>query len=198
MKMLYLFPCLVGLLPAGTPPTSLAAGDPARSGVYLTGRDFLEGRLALASVSKTVRCKIRLNQLLNRPYITVVHNNDKYYYLKQNIFGVRTSGGTDYRLNEGRNYEVVSPGPILLYRTQEMVPGKGQTILMLYYFSTSPEAPVLPLTRRQLQRAYAHEPGFLSQVGKSFPNDAALASYDARHARYRLSYVFEKATSRAL
>jgi hypothetical protein len=188
-KLLLSVALLVALLPGAA---QSPAKQPVRSGVYLTGQDFLQGKMALESDPAVEAHKIKLNEFFNKPYITVLHHGETHRYLKNEIFGVRDGSGTDYRLVGGLDYEVLSKGPILLYQTPQNIQAKGQPLPSPYFFSTGPDAPVQRLSLAGLQNAYASNHAFLSALDMSFPNGTSLAAYDVHNAQYRLNYLYQK------
>ena len=173
----------------------VAAQSPAserlRSGVYLTGADFEQGKLTLESNPKLEDHKIKLNEFFNKSYITVRHHGEEHRYQKKEIFGVRDGSGTDYRLAGGMEYKVLSKGPILLYQTPQNTQAKGQPLPSPYFFSTGSDAPVRRLSLTGLQKAYAGNHAFLSALDVSFPNGTDLVTYDAHNAQYRLNYLYQ-------
>ena len=85
---------LVALLPvAAQSPVK----SPLRSGVYLNRSDFEQGKLDLESDPKLEAHKIKLNEFIDKPCITVRHHGETHRYQKNEIFGVRAGVGTDYR-----------------------------------------------------------------------------------------------------
>jgi hypothetical protein len=188
-KLLLSVALLAALLPVAA---QAPAKPPLRSGVYLTGEDFIHGKMALESNPTVEVHQIKLNEFFNKPYITVRHHGETHRYQKKEIFGVRDGSGTDYRLADGLNYEVLSKGPILLYQTPQNTQAKGQPLPSPYFFSASPDAPVQRLSLAGLQKAYAGNHAFLSALDVSFPNGTNLATYDAHNAQYRLNYLYQK------
>ena len=186
--LLSIIALLAALLPvAAQSPTT----QPLRSGVYLTGQDFLQGKMALESDPKLEDHKIKLNEFFNKSYITVRHHGEEHRYQKNEIFGIRDGVGTDYRLAGGIDYEVLSKGPILLYKTPQNIQAKGQPLPSPYFFSTGPDAPVQRLSLVALQKAYAGNHAFLNALDVSFPNGTSLVAYDAHNAQYRLNYLYQ-------
>ena len=190
-KLLAFVALLVGLLPVAAQPSS-AAKPPVRSGVYLTGQDFVKGKLTLESNPAVEEHKIKLHEFFNKPYITVQHHGKEYKYQRKDIFGIRDGLGVDYRLTNGLDYEVLTTGPILLYQLPQNTQAKGQPLPSPYYFSPGPDAAVRHLTLAQLQSAYAGNHAFLNALDTAFPNGTNLEVYDAHNAQYRLNYLYQK------
>ena len=188
-KLLLSVALLVALLPVAA---QSPAKPPLRSGVYLNGSDFEQGKMALESNPKLEAHKIKLNEFFNKPYITVLHHGETHRYQKKEIFGVRDGSGTDYRLADGLDYEVLSNGPFLLYQTPQNTQAKGQPLPSPYFFSAGPDALVQRLSLAGLQKAYAGNHAFLSALNVSFPNGTSLVAYDAHNAQYRLNYLYQK------
>ena len=93
-KFLLSVALLVALLPVAA---RSPAKPPLRSGVYLNGSDFEQGKLALESDPKLESHKIKLNEFFDMPCIAVRHHGETHRYQKNEIFGVRDGVGTDYR-----------------------------------------------------------------------------------------------------
>ncbi|MGA0557259.1 hypothetical protein ACO2Q8_11445 [Larkinella sp. VNQ87] len=72
----------------------------------------------------------------------------------EQLWGYRQTDGTLYRLYLGNTYEVVQEKTLTLYRQSEF--GEGAT--EHYFFSVTPDEPVLSLNRHNLEAAFANYP----------------------------------------
>lgn len=72
----------------------------------------------------------------------------------EQLWGYRQRDGTLYRLYLGSTYEVVEEKTLTLYRQSEF--GEGAT--EHYFFSVTPDEPVLSLNRHNLEAAFVNYP----------------------------------------
>lgn len=96
-----------------------------------------------------------------------------------------TSPDTAVRIVNGESYRVLRTEPIVLYaRERQVLEGKRFTTVIDRFFSTSPTAPVQPLTLETLKRAYPDNHRFHDLLTLAFRSDAELARYDDQHNEY--------------
>ena len=190
---------LVGLLPPAAPAQVPAEGDRASagtlSGVYLTVADYVAGRLTYAIDCRMTRHEIDRHALLDRPYVDVTHEGQRYRHAKREIYGYRECDGRDARFVDGREYGVLSTGPLHLYSGQTLVPGPkgGVRQATAYFFSTTPSGSVIPLTRAALKAWYPNHYRFHELLDQNVRSDEELAVYDALNGQYRVVMLLSQA-----
>ena len=103
------------------------------------------------------------------------------------------NGGTKVRVVDGASYRVVGGEPLVLYaRERNVMSGKRFAVVVDRYFSTSPTAPVQPLTIETLKRAYPTNQEFHDLLMLAFRSDAELIRYDEYHREYLVERLLRR------
>ena len=167
---------------------ALVTSAKGRNGVYLTAKDYKDQKL-----SYTADSKIHLNNsVLELPYITVVDNNKKIKLDKSAVFAYVDGNEKVYRFYKNNQYLIVAAGPIAIYTQAEHVAqSKGYKVKMKYYFSTTVEGTIMPLTLSNVKQAYQGNDKFLDLIDQYFGN-GDVAAFDSIHNMYKLNYVYSK------
>ena len=169
--------------------------EPFRSGVYLTAADFTARRLAHEIDCRVATHMIDRHTFLNRPYVDVTHRDERMRHAKAEIFGYRGCDSTDVRFAEGREYRVLATAPMLLYERRWRRPGRTAIMFVERRFSTSADAPLRPLTRDEIKRAYPDNPMLHRLLDEEVRSDEELMAFDAAHGTYRITQLLVRATS---
>lgn len=178
----------LSLIVFGSITSSVAQQD--SSGVYLSASDFKNGKLAYAINCKTQKHKIKLNEFLNKPYITVVHEGKSINLDKKNIFGFRDCGDVTYRFVDQNQYTILNPTEeILLYRHVAQSASKNQPETVYYFFSKSAQGEVLDLNLPSLKKAFPDNHTFHDMLDTEF-GSAPLTAYDSYHKIYKINRIY--------
>lgn len=171
-----------------------AAAQKDSSGIYKTGDDFISGKLSLAINCETEKHKITLNDLFNKPYIIVKHNDTSYKFYKKDIFGYKKCDGSIYRFDGKKELLLLnSTEQILIYK--HILPNRtsgGLTNVTNFYFSINANSPVQLLTKANLKKAFAINEQFIDEIDKSFKYNTQLAAYDDYHQMYRINWIYQR------
>ena len=104
-----------------------------------------------------------------------------------------TNARTKVRVVDGASYRVVASEPLVLYaRERNVSSGKRLAVVVDHYFSTSPTAPVQPLTLEALKRAYPTNREFHDLLRLAFRSDAELIRYDEYHREYLVERLLRR------
>ncbi len=187
-KITYFLMLVSGLL---TFSATMAQKD--SSGIYKTANDYVSGRLSLAINCKTETHKIKLNDFLDKDFITVVHEGKKYNLKKSEVYGFKLCDGKTYRFSGNADYAILNPAEkILLYSREGLKSNKGSGIKTYeYYFSINATAPLQALTMDNLKKAYPNNHKFHDALEAAFKPNESLASYDSFHKMYKINHVLE-------
>lgn len=178
----------LSLIVFGSITSSVAQQD--SSGVYLSASDFKNGKLAYAINCKTQKHKIKLNEFLSKPYITVVHDGKSINLDKKNIFGFRDCDDVTYRFVNQNQYTILNPTEeILLYRHVAQSASKNQPETVYYFFSKSAQGEVVDLTLTNLKKAFPDNHTFHDMLDTEF-GSAPLTSYDSYHKIYKVNRIY--------
>lgn len=168
---------------------------PQTSGIYLNATDFQHGKLTLPVNCEAKHERIRMNDFLDRPHLTVIHEGKKYTFMKDSIFGLRTCEGHDFRLFHRRLFEIEELKSIIIYRHMATESGggiKGVRQVARYYFSKGVDSAILPLTRTALERAFPHNDKLHDMLDAWFHgNRDALSSYDSYYHTFKINRILQ-------
>jgi hypothetical protein len=163
----------------------------SQQGVYLNASDFRDSKLAHATDCSVKKSNIKLNSLLDKPYVTVTQNGQSIRLNKAEIFGYKDCDGNTYRFVGKRRYTILNPNEeILLYRFQ-IAGSKNQRAQTLYKFSKLRDQQTYDLTIDNLKRTFADNPKFHDQLTAVFNSDNELTKYDSFYKIYRVNRVYQ-------
>ncbi len=171
--------------------SSFAQSD--SSGVFLNSAAFLKRQLTYACDCSKDKHSIKLGSLFNFREITIRENGVKHKMSKRELFGFRNCEKKSYRFYLDKEYRIVSTLKIYLYFTEsESGTGKGSSISDLFFFSTSLDSDVIPLTTENLKAAYSQNKRFHDLLDSSFRSENELSTFDKYQKKYKLVSVFEE------
>ena len=105
----------------------------------------------------------------------------------------RTSPSSEVRIVNGETYRVLRSETLVLYaRERQVIEGKRFTTVVDRFFSTTPTAPVQPLTLETLKNAYPDNHKFHDMLTLAFRSDAELARYDDHHNEYLVTRLLRQ------
>jgi hypothetical protein len=163
----------------------------SQQGVYLNVNNFRDSKLDHTSDCAAKKSSIKLNSLLDKPYITITHDGQSTRLNKSDIFGYRDCKGNMYRFIGKRRYTILNPSEeILLYRFQ-IAGSKNQKAQTLYKFSISRDQQIHDLTIDNLKRALSDNAKFHDQLTAVFDSDSDLTKYDSFYKTYQLNRVYQ-------
>lgn len=163
-----------------------------KSGLYKTATDYVKGELSFEVDCKTEKHKIKLHNFNNKPFIDIIHNNQKYTFLKSELFGFRDCEGKDWRFFENKEYQLMENGPLAIYKKIEIVSEpnkKGLHEKVVYFFSTGITEKLLLLTILNLKRATPQNHIFHDKLDGQFRSDEELAMYDSFHQKFKVNHL---------
>lgn len=103
------------------------------------------------------------------------------------------NAGTSVRVVDGAAYRVLGGETLILYtRERNVMSGKRFEVVVDRFFSTSPAAPVQPLTLETLKRAYPTNREFHYLLMLEFRSDAELVRYDEYHREYLVERLLRR------
>ena len=174
---------------------ALASGQPnARtSGLYRSAADLRLHRLVLAGNCRTAKYRLRLNELLSRPYVTVTRLGQDRCILKDSLFGFRDCAGRDYRfVNNNQHYPILNPGEeLLLYPVEQAPVGKTPGLVRLF-FSVTAAAPIQPLTVLNLKRAFPTNYRLHDLLDAQIHSQRDLMAFDDFHGMTKLNWLLQR------
>lgn len=160
------------------------------SGVYLNAADFRNGKLTYEIDCSTEKHKIKLNEFLDKSFITVVHKGQSYKLAKHEIFGYKDCNDKVYKFVNNDHYMVLNPNEEILIYKHEIPASKNQKAATHYYFSASVVEDVKELTLSNLKNAYPENHKFHDLLDAEFKSGDLLAAYDSFHKTYKINRLF--------
>lgn len=157
------------------------------SGVYISADDFKNGTLTYGIDCAKEKHKIKLNEFLNKPYITVIHDGKSHKLQKNEIFGYRDCGDKFYRFVGNNHYNIINPSEEILLYKHDIPASKKQKAVTHYFFSTTPGDGVKDLTLLNLKASFPDNHKFHDLLDAEFKTDDELASYDSFHKIYKIN-----------
>jgi hypothetical protein len=97
------------------------------------------------------------------------------------------------RVYHKEKFQVVDTTAFYLYsQNKNVIPAgsKGMYRADLYFFSTTADSPILPLTIDNLKNAFPGNIGFHYALDAYFNSNRQLMAYDAYAKMYKLKYLF--------
>jgi hypothetical protein len=175
---------------------ALAFGVPASpqtttrsvSGVYLTAADYEAGRLSFVGDSGSKGHKLEIHDVLNKPYIDVMHESEKHRSSKSEVFGYRASNGFDYRFGGKFEYQILEANDLYIYlREISVSQGRTSRTVREYYFSVRANSQIQALTLENLKQAFPHNHRFHDWLDATFGAGQNLAEYDEFHKMFKVN-----------
>ena len=168
-----------------------------QSGIYLSADDYQHGKLTLPVHCETEQSRVRMNDFLGKPHVTVIHQGKKHTFLKDSLFGLRTCEGHDFRFFHRRLFEIEELKTIVIYRHMTIESGGGNKNVRQvakYYFSTGVGSAIMPLTRPALERTFPHNEKLHDLLDAWFHgNRDAISTYDSYYHTFKINRVLQAA-----
>lgn len=156
-------------------------------GLYLSGKDFTEQKIAHASRNT----RIRSHELFNRTIVEVKCNDSLFSYEKAKVFGYANKDGV-YRFVNNDAYTILNPGEkILLYKKTTGTGFKNSPIVDTYYFSKDAYSPVQLLNLRNLLATFSDNVKFSEMIEIYFTKQSDLLEYDDIHQAYKINRLLQ-------
>ncbi|MCX6286395.1 MAG: hypothetical protein NTY96_04715 [Bacteroidetes bacterium] len=163
-------------------------------GVFLSARDFTNGKIAFANKHSGKKYQLRLNEFFNAASIKILIGDSMITFAKDSIYGYHDKNGKSYRFYRKTVFEILNPSEkILLYSTTSGTGSpRNRAQVTNYYFSESAGSPIYPLTKRYLEIVYSKDVQFEELLDIYFHNDDELTSYDGINKIYFLNRIYEE------
>ncbi|KAF0243356.1 MAG: hypothetical protein FD183_29 [Chitinophagaceae bacterium] len=162
-------------------------------GIYKTSEDFTKGNLYFDNNCKKRSSKIKVNDFLSRPYITVRLSDSSLKISKRSIFGYINCRNQFFRFNGKQELLLLNAGEqILIYKHIISKPPTGRTNVTNYYFSLGISSPVETLTIKNLKNAFPADVSFHNLIDHNFKYNTDLAGFDEANKIYKLNSLLKE------
>ena len=166
----------------------------AQSGIYLTLNDYKHDVRSYRSDS--AHTSIRTHDFFGHSQrITVVANGIRHTYNKAAIFGYRDGENNVYRFYKNAAYRIAEMGNICIYiQERNITQSKGFKVVNAWFFSTTPDGPIMPLSYNNLREACKTNEEFINKLDQ-YCAATEIQAYDKAHNTFRINYVYSLATN---
>jgi len=165
-----------------------------KSGVFKTFADFTSGKMEYGIDCATEKHKIRLNEFLDKDFITVVHEGKPYNLKKAETWGFQLCDEKIVRFQDNEHYPVADRGVLWIY-TKQTVKGVGQRggakTITTYYFSKGGDNGILELTPLNLKASFPDNHMLHDAIDAQFKSATSLGEYDEFHKHYKINHFLE-------
>lgn len=170
-----------------------AKGQNEKSGVYLTLQDYLNNKLSYEINCKTEKHKIKLNEFLNKSYITVFHNDQKINLGKDTIYGVVYCDEPLVRFQDKEHYYLDEKGPIwIFFRMENKATNKTFFPERKYYFSIKGDGKLMELSKENLRNAFPVNHKFHDLLDAQFSSNVNIGEYDSFHKMFKVNHLLQQ------
>lgn len=163
-----------------------------QSGIYLNYADFNNNRLSYASNAASETNKIRFHEFSGKDFITVKHNGVKTILFKDQIYAYQRDDGKVVRTWNSTPYTLNEQGKIwIYYKDVNVSRGKGVQIERKYFYSTTGNSEIIPLTVNNLKHSFPDKYLFQNFLDAQFRYDAELSLYDNYTKKFKVNQLLE-------
>ncbi|PZR37082.1 MAG: hypothetical protein DI538_12995 [Azospira oryzae] len=160
------------------------------SGIYMNGSDFSQGKLTYSIKRSEEKHKIKLNEFLNKDYITVIHDKKPHNLKKKEIFGYKDCNNTAYRFVGDSHYVILNPTEKILLYKHELPASKNQKIATHYFFTDGVGDEIKELTRMNLKKEFPESHKFHDALDAEFKSDDELVLFDSFNNEYKINRLY--------
>ena len=165
-----------------------------KSGVFKTFADYTSGKMDYGIDCATEKHKIKLNNFLDKDFITVVHDGKSYNLKKAETWGFQLCDEKVIRFQSNEHFPLADKGVLWIY-TKETVKAisqrAGTKIITTYYFSRGGGDGILELTLLNLKATFPGNHMLHDAIDGQFKTDASLSEYDKFHNHYKINHFLE-------
>ena len=161
-------------------------------GVYLSLEDYKAGRLTYDIDCNMEKQKIKLYNFLAKPYFDVWYKGEKIRLQKDKVYGFKNCHDETFRFYDFMEYQLLEDRNICIYVQEQMVlADKSGKDAFSYFFSTSPNGPLKPLTNSNLKDSYPENRIFHKLINEKI-NSVNIADYDSLQKMFKVNTLYLK------
>lgn len=169
-------------------------GQSDKSGVYLTFNDYVNDKMSYEINCKAEKHKIKLNEFLNKSYITVIHNDQKINLGKDTIYGVVFCDEPLVRFQDKEHYYLVEKGLVwIFYKMDTKSSNKSFITERKYYFSVKGDEKMIELSKENLKNAFPENHKFHDMLDSQINSNVNIAEFDSFHKMFKVNHILEQA-----
>ena len=161
-----------------------------KSGVYLTFNDYQNNKLSYEINCATEKHTIRLNEFLDKPYIIVIHNGQKFKLVKDSIYGFISCDEPLVRFQDKQHFYLAEKGSVWIFYRKEQVPqAKSTTTVKRYFFSVKGDGNLILLSKENLKNAFPDNHKFHDMLDAQFKDDNDIGQFDDFHKMFKVNHL---------
>ena len=169
-------------------------------GIFLNAQDYKDNKLSYSYNCESPSVKIKFNHFFSKKYIEIISGDKKTRLYKDSIFGYRDCKQKEYRFYKDydHEYQVVENKNIIIYIADEPVTsstGKTVNLVPHYFFSSTLNSAILPLTIINLKRAFPDNLKFHDLLDVEFYDIKTISTYDDTHKMYKINYLLSQSNN---
>lgn len=166
-----------------------------KSGVFKTFADYTSGKMEYGIDCATEKHKIKLNDFLDKDFITVVHDGKPYDLKKAEIWGFQLCDEKIVRFKGKEDYSLGDKSILWIYSKQSIVSGNpktgGSKAVTTFYFSKSGNGEIKELNLLNLKAVFPDNHMLHDAIDGQFKTDASLGEFDEFHKHYKINHFLE-------
>jgi hypothetical protein len=166
-----------------------------KSGVFKSFANYTSGKMEYGIDCATEKHKIKLNDFLDKDFITVVHEGKSYNLKKTEIWGFQLCDEKIVRFQGKEDYSVGDKGILWVSSKQSTVSGNAKSgspkIVTTFYFSKGGDGKIKELTLLNLKATFPENHMLHDAIDGQFKTDASLGEYDEFHKHYKINHFLE-------
>ena len=169
----------------------------AYSGIFINYQDYKGNKLSYEVNCDSSSGKIKLNHFLSKNYIDVFKKGKKIQLYKDSIFGFRDCHQNDYRFftERDKEYQILENKTIVIYVADVAVTsanGKAREFVKKYFFSTTLNSAILPLTISNLKNSFPDNVKFHNKLDQEFSSEKDISTFDNNNKMYKVNYLLSQ------
>jgi hypothetical protein len=170
------------------------------SGVYTTLQDYENAHLSYPIHCGSSDGKIKLNHFFSKDYIEIIEGNEKIKLKKDSIFGYRDCKNKSYRFYKSNDeeYLIAENKSIVIYTYEVSVvssSGKTARLVPAYYFSTSLNSEIHPLSVLNIKKAFPDNLKLHDLLDIEFHGMKDISAYDSVHQMFKVNFLISCSTT---
>jgi hypothetical protein len=168
-----------------------------QSGIYMTWENYLNGKLSCTQDCDSPLGKIKLNHFFSGNYVEVYKGEEKIKLQKDSIFGYLDCNQKAYRFYKSYDseYLIAENKTIVIYTCDIPVAfssGKRNRLVPMFFFSTSLQTGIYPLTVINLKKAFPGNLKLHDLLDVEFDGIKDISVYDSLHQTYKVNFLFSQ------
>ena len=164
------------------------------SGVFVSPQDYKENKLSYGNPCGKGN-KIKFNEFLDKPYITIKHQGAEVKLKKDSVFAIKDCNGVVHRFykHHDSDYIIEESKSITIYGKEFSVStSKGFKIEIEYFFSATLDGDMYPLTLENIKRQFTGNTQLIDAIDPIFPGGQGITAYDKSQKTFKVNLFLSK------